>query len=87
MKKLSLTIAAAATVAALSVAPASAENTVAEQQYKLSKILNKQQTTSPRFQTRATTFTNRKATTGKRYLNRHDAALVRLLKHRQPRGR
>lgn len=87
MKKFSLAIAAAATIAALSAAPASAESTVTEQQYKLSKILNKSQTVSPRFQTRATTFTNRGATSQKRYLNRHDAALARLLKHRQPRGR
>ncbi len=87
MKKFSLAIAAAATIAALSAAPASAESTVTEQQYKLSKIFNKQQVTSQRFQTRATTFTNRKATSQKRSLNRHDAALVRLLKHSQPRGR
>lgn len=87
MKKFSLVIAAVATVAALSAAPASAENTVAEQQFKLSKILNKQQTTSRHFKKHATTFTNRKATSKKRYLNRHGAASAHILKHRQTRGR
>lgn len=73
MKKFSLAIAAAATVAALSAAPASAETTVTEQQYILKSILKGQKFKAPKVQTRATTFTTRAAP-----LDRYEAAKQRL---------
>jgi len=83
MKKFALAIAAVTTVAALSAAPASAENVGAEQQAKLAKLFNKKQATAPRVQTRATTFTSKKAVP----LSGPEAAAYRLFKNRPPRGR
>lgn len=95
MKKLPLVIAAVATLAALGSVPAYAENTSAEQQQKLYKILNKQQAAQdnhqvvlPRVQARATTFTRATTLTGETTPgNCSAAALARFKENRPERSR